>query len=65
MKLLEYYVNLINNHLENPRKKLSLNRSIFFRKKREDIIKEYDKMLLEKYCYLEKLLDEELKEDTK
>ncbi len=62
MKLLEQYVLLVNNYLEKPRNKYLEKRKS---KKYAKIVKKYDQALLDKYRYIEKLLDEGLKEEDK
>ena len=60
--LLKYYISQLHELLEKPRNELEkkyINRK---NKKIDKVIKEYDKTLLEKYRYIEKVMDEELSE---
>lgn len=60
--MLNYYVQKINELLEKPRNELEKKYCNKNNKKINGIIKQYDETLLEKYKYIEKLMEEELSE---
>ena len=57
MRLIESYVNLVNELLEKERNKLE---NINIKKKDKDIdklVKDYDKQILESYRFIEQYID--------
>lgn len=65
MNVIEYYVQLVNKYLENPSNSLHKKRLKKYNNKYEALARKYDKTLLKQYQYIEKLLDEELKDKNK
>ena len=63
MRIMYEYVLLIQKYLEKPRNDLEKRLLKRPNSKIEKIINKYDQSLLEKYCYIEKVLEKELNED--
>lgn len=63
MKILETYVRLVDELLEKPRNNIDRKVIKSKNKKYEELSLKYDKLLLEKYRHIEKLLDEECQKD--
>ncbi len=63
MKLMYEYVLLIQKYLENPRNDLEKRLQKHPNSHIKKMVHKYDQSLLEKYCYIEKILEKELTED--
>lgn len=63
MRLMYEYVLLIQKYLEKPRNDLEKRLLKRPNSHIERLVHKYDESLLEKYCYIEKLLEKELNED--
>lgn len=63
MRLMYEYVLLIQKYLEKPRN--NLEKRLLKKPNRyiAKMVHKYDQSLLEKYCYIEKILEKELNED--
>ena len=60
MKLIEEYVMYIQEIVEKQRNKLSYKLLKKNNKKLKELERKYDKLLLEKYCFIEKYIEDEL-----
>lgn len=60
--MLKYYIKQVHELLEKPRNELEKKYCNKNNKKIKKVIKQYDESLLEKYKYIEKLMEEELSE---
>ena len=61
--MIEKYVLIINKLLVAPKKELEKKKEKKNNKRIENLVKKYDKTLLDKYRYIEKMIDEELLND--
>lgn len=62
MRAIEQYVLYIQNNIEKQRNKISYKLLKRKNEKFQELEKKYDELLLEKYCFIEKYIDEELNE---
>lgn len=61
--MIEKYALIIQKLLATPKKELEKSLEEKYNKKVEELVKKYDEILLDKYTYIEKMIDEELLND--